>query len=331
MARFNSYDDIASLADDDEFLVEDVDAEALKNITWANLKTALSLGTLYQLSHNLIKNYPSLEGADGTAPLWWSSANATITEEDAAGEGLTSPPNERVLKVVTSAPNGIIRQDFVPANERLLSDSNTTVSFGAKVWVVTAGTLTLRLLDSAAGTIVSTTTTTTGGWVYLYVTGTIGANTLRAEILHSASGATFYVANPQLNTGPAVAPFRPRGLIPRYGIDNIGVLDVDPGGSPAGWVAVDITAYTSANTVMADLVVVYACNVANRTITLRTYGVGGGYSWATNQLASTTIFYRQIGRILLDDQQRFEYSSSAAAGDTERLFIAIAGQYYEWE
>ena len=46
--------------------------------------------------------------------------NTTLTEEDATGEGLTNNPNQRVLKVVTTAADGYAYQSLDVSDEELL-------------------------------------------------------------------------------------------------------------------------------------------------------------------------------------------------------------------
>lgn len=311
-----------------------VDEDTMSSNSATKLPTQQSVkayvdNTVSGLSHNLMKNYPSLEKADGTAPLWWTSANATLTEEDATGEGLSGQPNERVLKFVTTSTNGYIQQEFVPADERLLRASSSIVSMGVWVYTSTAGTLSLRMVDSAPSTIATDTTTTTGGWVFLKILNqTLGANSLYYRIQHSATSATVYVCNPILNVGSVLTPWRERGLVQRISTTNV-VTGVDPAGG--SWTSVDFTSATSPNTAMISLMVVYVnSTTVGKTIQVRPYGLS---SYPVNAVTESVIgqFFRNAVTILCDDQQRIEYDSDAVAGDTEALYIAVSGIYYEWE
>jgi len=151
---------------------------------------------------NLIKNYPSLEGADGVTPDWWTVFSATATEEDAAGEGLSGSPNDRVIKYVTTANGGAIRQDFDPSDEPLLEAGVTKVSGGIWFYTDDSGGVQLSIRDTVSGALGAISSNTTGEWVYLSLEDvTIGANNLRFSINHLISGSTVYIANPVLNVG----------------------------------------------------------------------------------------------------------------------------------
>lgn len=284
------------------------------------------------ISGNLIKNYPSLEGADGLAPEWWTSFSCTLTEEDATGESISNPKNERLLKGVTTAAGGYIYQQFTPAYERLLVASNTVVSVGVWVYVVTSGTVTLELADSSTGAISSDTTTTTGSWVYLEVVNqTIGANDLQVRLKHSADSATFYVANPVLNTGPAVGGFKPRGVVRREAKSNF--YSDDPGGSAAGWQDRDVSSITSENAVYVQLMVgYYNTTSANNYIRVRRKGDTGDTIAHEVIRNRDTTGYRHINSftVMLNDQGNFQYSSGANSGDNEQLSISLV-DYWEWE
>jgi len=166
---------------------------------------------------NLVKNYPSLERADGAQPEWWEeSGSGTLTEEDATGETIAQK-YERVLKFVVSGGGGgadYLYQRFVHADENVLDDSVTPVSLGCWVYTASAGTITLQAYNVGGSASLGTdTTTTTGSWVWLEITNvTIGTTSTDLRISHSANSATFYVAMPTLNVGATVRPWQARGL-----------------------------------------------------------------------------------------------------------------------
>lgn len=295
-------------------------------VQYNNLRTDIRLPDDTQLV-NLVKNYPSLEGADGSGPDWWGIySNSTLTEEDALGEGLHPAPNERILKVVTTAVDVGAYQNYVPANEPALQASSSVVSAGAWVYVVTAGTLTMRLYDSVTGSLGSATTTTTGGWVYLDILNkTIGANTLYFDFIHSTS-ATFYVANPVLNIGSTVIPWRPRGLV----FKNSAGGTLLSAGSATSWTDVDATSYTSNLAVLIEM-----------SMRQENYNDGNYYlAWMRPNGSSLSAdngtlvscqrkledgFCRALQ--LMDDGQIFEYIHTGTHGG---LSLYARG-YYEWE
>lgn len=296
---------------------------------WADPSGDLLASDLRALSLNLIKNYPSMELADGVQPEFWSSSNCTLTEEDATGELFTSgQPNERILKGVTSAVNGSIYQELDLTAERILNPANT-VSGGVLVRTASAGTLRLRLWDDSGGYLPydEVTTTTTGAWTRLNLLSQVlssSATKLRFEIDHSANGATFYAANPQLNLGSIVGPFSPRVPVYKH-IDGgtVVVTAVDPGGATQ---TQSFQSASSPNAVLLNIEVLYI----NPVTSGRIFKVGrsghGVTNWLTGHAAGGI---RTIGFVMCDDQQQLDYSTSAPAGEAETVYIILLG-YYEW-
>lgn len=283
------------------------------------------------LSHNLVKNYPSLEAADGAKPNWWLTSVCTLTEEDATGESLAGvAPNERVLKIAGSGTIGFGYQRYYIADEPLL-DIGSVVTFGAWLYNLNATSARLVLTDDGGGSTSSLLVSTTGVWSYVEITHTIqaGSTYLQASIRQdSAVSGTIYAANPMLNLGSRAGHFRPRGLRPKFGEDSV-VSGVDPAG--ASWTDADFTAVTSPLTALIDVRGVYInSTTAGRSIRIRPNGdASGGVYIVTN--ATVGGIYRGIATILCDDSQIIEYDTDADAGDTESVTIALGGTYWEWE
>jgi hypothetical protein len=97
---------------------------------------------------NEFRNFPSLEKADAAQPEWWEEedGNATLTEEDTAGESITETW-ERCLKLVTTGDK-YAYQRFTYADEPRLK-SGRTVSVRVAVWAVSGVTARVRLTSSA--------------------------------------------------------------------------------------------------------------------------------------------------------------------------------------
>lgn len=280
---------------------------------------------------NIVQNYPSLEAADGTEPQWWDVVGGTLTEEDATGESLSAAPNERVLKMVTNSTTNRIAQAWPISWNRMLNTSSK-VSTGAWVYVVTAGTLTYRVRENGVGTIDEVTTTTTGSWVWLELDDLdVGSGgNLQLWILHSATAATFYVANPTMNVGSSVIPWKRRGLVFKHA-DNNFYTATDPGGDPAGWTAQDLTSITSDHAVKALLTIEYYNSTnANTYIRTRPTGLTVGAAHNVIRGAGDANYNTNTFEQLLDDSQSFDFYSSAAAGDTESLIMSCRG-FWEWE
>jgi len=293
-----------------------------------------ALSAVAQCSHNLIKNYPSIEKADGAMPQWWESANGTLTEEDATGEGIALPPNERVLKMVASAVGARIAMSWPISWERLLNTSSR-VSAGCWIYNVTGGgsTVTLRLRENGVGTIAEVTTSVGGAWTWLELKNwDVGSGgNLQLWIVADTNPQTFYIANPVLNVGPIVGPYKPRALRYQYANNDL-YSSADPGGSAAGWQSQDLTTICGNQVVIADLHFAY-----RNTTTLNTYirtrptgkTVIGAHDVISN-VGTGTIWSRNNILQLLASDGTFEFNSSAAAGDAELLYIGVRG-YYEWE
>lgn len=305
---------------DDVLLFDDASGAALKNIELHDMLQQC-------LPTNLIKNYPSIERADGAEPEWWGSTNATLTEEGAAGEGLGNSPNRRVLKVVTSGAGGLINQNLSFVMEALLYDGRPH-SAGVWVYVVTAGTVTLTLAGTG-GTWVQDTTTTTGSWVYLEATNRItsGSTIAQLRVSHSANSATFYVANPMVNVGAVTMPYKPRGLVYRQ-YEALLVNGTDPGGANT---SVGITGLH--NPAIVDLVVGYSnATTAEQQVSWHwTSSVTHSTQWNVLRTrgASAALRFSQV-RALCGDDEIVYIDTNSVGGDTELLYVASTG-YWAWE
>lgn len=277
---------------------------------------------------NLIKNYPSLELADGALPDWWSAyGTATVTEEDATGESLSSPPNERVLKCVTGSTFQGLTQTWAQADEPALQASDSVLSAGVWVYVVDAGTLTMRLRDTVSGDTASDSTTTTGSWIWLEANNfAVSTGTLQFQFYHSASGATFYIANPVVNIGTVVLPWRPRGL--RYvEAFNNAVLNTSPAGS--SWYDLDLNSYCGNNGVIAHLFSVLHTGTGEQAFYFRKNGSSRSQDGTTvlGHCESTYTGGALTHLQILDDSQILEWSADTFNPD---IVTSLQG-YWEWE
>jgi len=297
---------------------------------WQDIDNATSSAQVNRFyGGNLIRNYPSLELADGAQPEWWEEedANVTLTEEDATGESIAQK-HERVLKVVNggSGADKYVYQDFDTDDEPSLDESVTEISAG--VWVYqkstdTAGTITLDVYDSGASSSLGTDTTTTqDSWVYLSVEDVVIEDNTQFRLSHSANSAIFYTAMPMLNIGPGVGSWSERSG--RFSSSySTNVLDTNP--SDTNWYDLDFTSVTSPLAYMLELSVLVQ-NVGGGTAAhLRPNGSSGALGDGTRIIngeeteASTT-------NILTDDAQVIEWAASSYDDDLE---IHLRG-YWEW-
>ena len=274
---------------------------------------------------NLIKNYPSLENADGSQPEWWEvSGDPTLTEEDASGEGIPQK-NERVLKFEVSADGGdsdYLYMPLVNADEPLLDESISKLSVGVYVYTDDPGTVTLELYDNGGTTSLGTATTTvTGTWAWLEILNkTIGTTSLDIRVKHSANDATFYVAQPMANIGAVVNTWRPRGLVYK---EKFSSNLISTSGN-TNYADLDLSSYTSNLAVMA-LVSIFTSEVAAGSgLYLRRNGdtntplVNYGYAGAASQAVC-----------LMDDGQIVEWAQYGAV-NYDTCELRVLG-YWEWE
>jgi len=275
-------------------------------------------------SVNLVKNYPSIEGADGSQPVYFDVVNdPVLTEEDATGESIQQL-HERVLKFVVSADGGdsdYAQQTLTIADEPLLDASVTTVSFGIWVYNTVAGTVTVELYDDGGSILLGTDTTTeVDQWVWLEILNvTIGTTSITWRVKHSENDAVIYMAMPTLSPAAVVGAWQQRKLIYRES------FSVDIGSPQASWTDLDCSSYVSGNAAIINFLL-YAGKAAASTKTyMRRNGdttntsaliISFGYAGSGNQ-----------GMVMCDEDQIVEYYSS----NTETWYELYIVGYWEWE
>lgn len=279
---------------------------------------------------NLVKNFPSIERADGAAPEWWDTVSGTLTEEDATGESIASPPHERLLKIVDGGTaDAEIYQEFDVSVEPRLTASTSVISASAWVYIVSAGTVTLELEDTTDGSLGTEATSTAGSWVKLVVNDiTLGTSDLRLVIKTSTASVTFYATQPTLHIGSTPLAWTERGIVYRPAAALLyGPTDPNAG----GFQTIDTSEYTGTDAVVADLALRYNNSVASRYVYIDS-GTGTTASFLTAKLgsaATSTDMYNHIS-MNLNDSQQFSWRASGVSGDTESLEIALVG-YWRWE
>ncbi len=277
---------------------------------------------------NLIKNYPSLELADGAQPEWWEKTNdCVLTEVSAADEGVPAI-HERLLKLVISSDGGGVDfafQSFYEANEPTLDDSVTKVSSGYFVYQKStdiSGTITLELYDEdGAASLGTATTAIENAWTWVEINDKTYQDSLRARLTHSANSATVYIAMPSLNVGATVLPWKARGL--RF-IENDGteVLNINP--SISTYVDLDLSSYCPANTVQFGLTLQIKTNSGgSASFYVRRNGSSVDVK-SLNAGTSTT----SVGVLfpLGDDQKIIEYRTNVDSR-VDELKINLSSQY----
>lgn len=200
---------------------------------------------------NEFKNFPSLEGADDAQPEWWEEAdgNATLTEVDLAGEGITEK-YERALKLIVATAPSYAYQEFTYANEPRLK-AGKTYSVAVDCWAVGSAEAFIRM-QSSVGSLGVSGSTSAAAWTTLTVEGiAIDGTTLQIR-LEGAVG-TFYFVPLGLVEGveAPTTQLRPRSL--RYHNTESTQIEDLAGSDGEAWADVDLTSLTSPNAVMALL------------------------------------------------------------------------------
>lgn len=299
---------------------------SVQNVMWSIIQAS-------QLA-NEVMNFPANVGIDVdlvAGNLWWDSVatpSTAATMVDVAGEAGITETWEYALKCVADGNGDGLYQRYTYAAQPRIK-SGRALSAIAAVWVGTAGrTVTMKLITSASTEVSATATAQT--WTIIKAENLTLDGTY-VDLQFTVDGAdTFYVVPLGVNIGSKAVPLPPRGLIVIDKATEV-VSNVDPGGSPAGYIDVDVTAATSALATMVELWMYYK----NATITNSVLAVRRNGSAATGSVIqvmytiSTAI--AQTGRALccLDDGQIFEYGTTAEATDTETLYIVV-DRYWEW-
>lgn len=321
MTQFDNFSDVTALSGEDRFVVHDTSDGQLKNIT----KADLARGIFYQ--KNLIRNYPSIEKANGAQPEEWLVYAATLTEEDATGEGVTPAPHERILKIANTVAYGNIAQRFTTSN---WPDLYAGCIVSLSTWIyAAAGTTALFLRDITGATNVAVeATVTNSAWTKLSLSGLVWpSDTVEWKVNNSSTG-TWYIANPTLHVAPFPLAWAERKL--SFKPKRVVLYNGDPGA--AGWQTVDLSSYSPraraallhfeyANSSTADQIIY--CQMGGDTAT------GRGVQVIRNPQASTGKNVTTYATLLNGDGE-FSWQSSAVVGDTETVKITLRG-LWEYE
>lgn len=278
--------------------------------------------------NNIIRNYPSVEVANGIQPEFWEIVgDPTLTEEDATGESIPQI-HERVLKLIISADGAgadFAYMDFDDVDEPTLDDNVTKVSAGCWVYQKStdiSGTITLELYDVDGTTSLGTATTVVeDAWTWLEINNVTYQDSMRWRIVHSVNSATIYVAMPCLNIGATVRPWAQRST--RYvGIDFVNVLSENP--ADTNWADLNLSAYLSSNAFMVNAFVQITGAAAYSG-----YLRPNGSSWtrSASVINPAGSYAGSMAVTLCDDQQVIEEQVNNSG--VTNWYIAIWG-YWEF-
>jgi hypothetical protein len=286
---------------------------------------------------NLVKNFPSLEFADGNPPQWWDlDGSAFFVEEDISG--IEGAPHARGLRWNGYGSSSKIYQPIDAEHEPLL-EYMTSISIGVWVYQGSSDNGTIMLdygrEDSGWEDMGMASTYYTDEWVLLKIEDVmIPSDTtgLRFRLYMDNLSGTFYATLPVLNVGRRLRPWQPRRLRLFEPPNGGTVLSAaDPPDTNWHDVSLPSTPADLARAVRAQLLVEYENQgAAGHTISLRRKGrftstnetmVVRNHDTSTAWLART--------EIMVDDTGTFQYKSTGGA-NTEVLSI-----YYDsawiWE
>jgi hypothetical protein len=295
------------------------------DVTWAIIQASQLV--------NEFKGFPSSVGIDidlDAANQWWDkheTPSTAVTMVDVAGEAGLTETYEFALKTVTDGVSEGLSQTWTYADEPRVK-AGRTLSVICAIWSVDSLAVTATLLNSDASKT-SAGAVTAAAWTIVKIEGHTLAGTSCQFIVEAGQDTgTFYVVPLGACIGAKAVPLASRRL--KYidkKVDNL-VENVDAGGN---WTDLDLTASTGALACKAHLSCRYSnSSNANKALVLRRNGdaaATSGHTVARNQ--STTGIAQNQASVLLDDAQICEFAG-AAAGDTEAIYIHLAG-YWEWE
>lgn len=336
-----------SLADDDEFIIEDsADGYSKKRVKKSNLPSGGGAGdvtwSVIQASQlcNEVMNYPAMVGIDidlVAMNQWWDSVDTPTTActmVDLAGEAGITETWGYALKCVTDASGEGLYQRYTYADQPRIK-SGRKLSALVAVWVGTAGrTVTMKLITSAS-TEVSATATAQAWTIIKCENLTLDGSYV--DMQFTIDGAdTFYVVPLGVNIGAKAVPLKPRGSRIVYPTPA-SVKTLTGLGDEATWTDVDITANASPITFRAKLRMnILHTNATGWDFGLRRNGTSfiAGLQTYVTALPNTNDTTRSFAEndILLDDGQIFEYYLDRWAGSStlyEGNIMLIA--YEEWE
>jgi hypothetical protein len=288
------------------------------------------VGGTNAVTQNEIRNFPSIEFADGAQPEWWeeSAGTATLTEEDVAGESITESW-DRCLKVVTTA-DVYAYQQFTYADEQRLK-AGKVVSARVAVWSVSGVTARVRIQDS--GGSLGVATTTAAAWTILTVENKTLTGTNVQLRLEVNNGTAYFVPLAFGIGTSAPAELRGRGL--RYIDKAAEALNTTGVADPNVYTDLDLTSVTSNLAAVASVYfnVLHGATATGWDIFARRKGASTDFLVAAlPNFTATSLAFRVINdaTIGMDDGQNIQYKIDRWTGSgTMDIAIGVRG-WWEW-
>lgn len=281
---------------------------------------------------NLAMNSPGQIVTDGAEPQWWDDvANATITDEDTAGEGIQDR-FERCFKVVTIANDVYGYQTLTFANEALLDAGVTVVSFSCWVYCATGAKASIGIYGTNL-TLQESSQAGAGAWTLLKVEAqTLNAADASIELRLIVDTDTAWFACPMLNLGSKTLPWVPRHerFVPIAIIAQVTGTTGD-----VAWSDTDCTANTHPLAIGVQLRL--DCVEPNGTIGSALYvshaddviGADSNVALSIPQVLAQTS-YQSVHRIACDDQQVIRYKVEEVDADNDVTWAVRLTGYWRW-
>jgi len=298
-----------------------------------SLTLSLLLGGEQNIGGNLARNSPGQIVTDGAEPQWWDEGdgNATMTDEDAAGEGIEEK-QERVFKVVTIANDKYGYQTLTFADEDLLDAGQTVVSFGCWVWCAAATKASIGIFGTNLTLQESGQHSGGSSWEYFSVENiTLNGADADIEIRLIVDTGTAYYCMPMLCVGPVARPWVGRQLL-YVPTSETAVVSLAGTGDVARSDA-DCTA-ASDNLAVAMQCRSYANEASasnSQTHTGHSDTVMGAETTVLWQfLATNSQYFSSTDLIFSDDTQAIRYEVNEGDADSDVNFYIKVYGYWRW-
>jgi hypothetical protein len=280
----------------------------------------------------LVKNSPGQIVTDGAEPQWWDDVtNATLTDEDTAGEGIADK-TERVFKVVTTANDVYGYQTLTFADESLLDAGQTVVSFSCWVYCATGSKASIGIYGTNLG-LQESSQAGAGAWTLLKVESqTLDAADTAIELRLIVDTDTAYFTMPMLTIGSKALPWVARGeqFVP---ITQATQVDLNNTGDVA-WTDTDCTA----NTDPLALAIQARLYIVENDGTVGSYGGGGHDDALAADAAVALVRLLVLGtgtmvpstRLACNDSQVVRYTVEEVDADNDVNFDIYLHGYWRW-
>jgi hypothetical protein len=282
---------------------------------------------------NLVKNSPGQIVTDGAEPQWWDDvANATLTDEDTAGEGIADK-TERVFKVVTTANDVYGYQTLTFADESLLDAGQTVVSFSCWVYCATGSKASIGIYGTNLG-LQESSQAGAGAWELLAVEGqTLNAADTAIELRLIVDTDTAWFTMPMLTIGTKTLPWVERNLqfVPLPGTIQ---YDLNTTGDVA-WSDTDLTANTDPLAAIAN-VRLYIDEPDGTLDSKHSASHSDHVTGADFESCKASVQRLAAGfnsfqaTMFLDDGQLMRYSVSEIDADNDVRAIMYLNGYWRW-